>query len=248
MRVWCECSSGLGTACHILMVAVSSSESFRRKVICIISIAFFVASSISGGGLMGEKIQLQEGASSKKVGQDEESGIWVDGGQPWPQFGRTASRIGEVAGHSPDGGAGDGSPTNATSLKSIVKPAVNWVYGSYSIGTDSLSTPIADLGNSIEVGPGAIERCGGSSLFTVIVQTEDVSGSSHSILRLIEGEDSELAWQADLGETEAIKASPVIVDIDEDSRPEIVVVYDSGGSMYVEAWSPRLSCTVTART
>ena len=194
---------------------------------------------------MGEKIQLQEGASSKKVSQDEEAGIWVDGGQPWPQFGRTASRIGEVPGHSPDGGAGYGSPTNATSLKSIVKPAVNWVYGSYSIGTDSLSTPIADLGNSIEVGPGASERCGGSSLFTVIVQTEDVSGSSHSILRLIEGEDSELAWQADLGETEAIKASPVIVDIDEDSRPEIVVVYDSGGSMYVEAWSPRLSCTVT---
>ena len=98
---------------------------------------------------------------------------------------------------------------------------------------------------SIEVGPGASERCGGSSLFTVIVQTEDVSGSPHSILRLIEGEDSELAWQADLGETEDIKASPVIVDIDEDGRPEIVVVFDSGGSMNIEAWSPRLSCTVT---
>ena len=245
MRVWCECSSGLGTASHILMVAVSSSESFRRKMICIISIAFFVASSSSGNGLIGEPLQLQEGAKAKKVGLDEEGGIWVDGGQPWPQFGRTASRIGEVPVHSPEGGAGFGSPINASSLKSIVKPAVNWAYGSYSIGTDSLSTPIADLQHSIEVGPGASERCGGSSLFTVIVQTEDVSGSSHSILKLIEGEDAELAWQADLGETEAIKASPVIVDIDEDGLPEIVIVYDSGGSMYIEAWSPRLSCTVT---
>ena len=245
MRVWCECSSGLGTAYHVLMVAVSYSESFRRKTICIISIALFVTSSISATGITRYPMHLEERTNAKEVAQDEEGGIWIDGGQPWPQFGRTASRIGDVPGHSPEGGAGFGAPINASSLKSIVKPAVNWIYGSYSIGTDALSTPIADLRQSIEVGPGASERCGGSSLFTVIVQTEDVSGSPHSILRLIEGEDSELAWQADLGETEDIKASPVIVDIDEDGRPEIVVVFDSGGSMNIEAWSPRLSCTVT---
>ena len=76
---------------------------------------------------------------------------------------------------------------------------------------------------------GATQRCGESSLFTVLVQTEDVSGSEHSILRLIEGEDSELSWQVDLGETEKIKAAPVIVDIDEDGKPEILVAYDAGG-------------------
>ena len=79
----------------------------------------------------------------------------------------------------------------------------------------------------------------------VLVQTEDVAGSEHSILRLIEGEDSELSWQVDLGETEKIKAAPVIVDIDEDGKPEIIVAYDAGGSLNVDAWSPRLTCTVT---
>ena len=128
---------------------------------------------------------------------------------------------------------------------SVVKPAINWEFGSYSIGTDSLATPIAEMRGSIEIGPGADERCGGSSLFTVLVQTEDVSGSDHSMLRLVEGEDAELAWQVDLGVTEKVKASPVVVDIDEDGSPEIVVAYDSGGSMYVDVWSPRMYCSVT---
>ena len=73
----------------------------------------------------------------------------------------------------------------------------------------------------------------------------ETSGSDHSFLRIIEGEDADLAWQVDLGETDPIKATPVVVDIDDDGMPEVVVVYDSEGSMYVEAWSPRLSCSVT---
>jgi len=177
--------------------------------------------------------------------QGEEDEVWVDGGQPWPQSGRTASRIADIPNHSPSGGSGTGNPADSESLLSIVEPSVNWAYGSYSIGTDSLATPVADFSGSIEVGPGAAQRCGESSLFTVLVQTEDVSGSDHSILRLIEGEDSELSWQVDLGETEKIKAAPVIVDIDEDGKAEILVAYDAGGSLNVDAWSPRLSCTVT---
>ena len=104
------------------------------------------------------------------------------------------------------------------------------------------------MSGSIEIGPGAEERCGGSSLFTVLVQSEDVAGSEHSILRLIEGEDAELAWQVDLGVTEKVKASPVVVDIDEDGSPEVVVAYDAGGSMYVDVWSPRMYCSVTGWT
>ena len=104
------------------MVAVSYSESFRRKASCIISIALFVTSSLSATGLTRDPMHLEEGANAKEVAQDEE-GVWIDGGQPWPQFGRTASRIGDVPGHSPEGGAGFGAPVNASSLKSIVKPA-----------------------------------------------------------------------------------------------------------------------------
>ena len=169
---------------------------------------------------------------------------WTDGGQPWPQSGRTSDRLAVAPTHGPDGGAGDGSPQGASELKSIVEPALNWEYGSYSIGTDALSTPIADLSNSITVGEGAVERCGGSSLFTIIVQKASTSDPTY--LRIIEGEDAELAWEADLGQTEYVKAAPLVVDVDGDGLQEILVVYDdSVGDLRIDAWSPRLSCSVT---
>ena len=228
------------------MVPATLVRASRRKAICIVVIAILLATPLASTNLdtsepsvFGDDI----GAIMGTLGEEGE--VWADGGQPWPQSGRTASRIAEIPDHGPSGGAGTGNPADSEVLLSIVEPSVNWEYGSYSIGTDSLATPIADLSGSIEVGPGAMQRCGESSLFTVLVQTEDVSGSDHSILRLIEGEDSELSWQVDLGETEKIKAAPVIVDIDEDGKPEILVAYDAGGSLNVDAWSPRLSCTVT---
>ena len=192
-----------------------------------------------------ERFFLKDGADIKMDTLEETDSIWIDGGQPWPQSGRTATRIADVPNHSPDGGAGYGDPADSSSLMSVVKPAINWEFGSYPIGTDSLATPIAEMSGSIEIGHGAEERCGGSSLFTVLVQTEDVAGSEHSMLKLVEGEDAELAWQVDLGVTEKVKASPVVIDIDEDGSPEIIVAYDAGGSMYVDVWSPRMSCSVT---
>ena len=246
MWVWCECSSGLEISSLILMVPESFVQASRRKAIFSIVVATLLATPLAtinlstpGAGILGGEL----GATMETQGDEDE--VWIDGGQPWPQSGRKASRIADVPIHDPNGGAGDGDPDDSESLLSIVEPAVNWAYGSYAIGTDSLSTPIADLSSSIEVGPGAAQRCGDSSLFTVLIQTEDVSGSDHSMLQLIEGEDSELSWQVDLGETEKIKAAPVIVDIDEDGKPEIIVAYDAGGSLNVDAWSPRLSCTVT---
>ena len=41
---------------------------------------------------------------------------WVDGGQPWPQSGRTPDRVADVPMHSPDGGAGNGTPSFASEL------------------------------------------------------------------------------------------------------------------------------------
>ena len=172
---------------------------------------------------------------------------WTDGGQPWPQAGRTSDRLAVVPAHGPDGGAGDGSPQNVAELKSIVEPAVNWIYGSYTIGTDALSTPIADFSASITAGEGASERCAGSSLFTIIVQK--TSSSDPTYLRIIEGEDAELAWEADLGQTEYVKAAPLIADVDGDGMQEVLVVYDdSGGDLRIDAWSPRLTCSVTGWT
>lgn len=176
---------------------------------------------------------------------DTTSEIWIDGDQPWPQFGRTSDRISDVPAHSPLGGAGFDVPINATELLSIVDPEINWQFEGYDIGTDSLATPIGNFKNSITKSLEAEERCGNSSLFIIIIQTEDFGGTDHSILKIIEGEDADVAWQVDLGPTEKMKTSPAIVDIDEDGKQEIIVAYDAGGSVFVEVWSPRLTCSVT---
>ena len=91
---------------------------------------------------------------------------------------------------------------------SIVEPVVNWVYGSYSIGTDALATPVADLSASVTKDEDASERCGGSSLYTILVQTDQ--NSDHTYLRIVEGEDADLAWEVDMGMTEYVKAAPVV--------------------------------------
>ena len=248
MCVWCECSSGFGNAYLILMTAASLRRTSRRGIISVFVIAMMLSVPLVSIDRSIEKYSLKDGIDIKMNTQEELDSTWIDGGQPWPQSGRTATRIADVPNHSPDGGAGYGDPTNYSSLMSVVKPAINWEFGSYSIGTDSLATPIAEMSGSIEIGPGAEERCGGRSLFTILVQSEDVAGSEHSMLRLIEGEDAELAWQVDLGVTEKVKASPVVVDIDEDGNPEIVVAYDAGGSLHVDVWSPRMFCSVTGWT
>ena len=182
------------------MVPATMVQASRRKAICAIVIATLLATPLASSDLFpSEKVVFGDYRGEKMETQGSEDEIWVDGGQPWPQSGRTASRIADVPNHDPSGGAGTGNPSDSESLLSVLEPSVNWAYGSYSIGTDSLATPVADLSGSIEVGPGAAQRCGESSLFTVLVQTESVSGSDHSILRLIEGEDAELSWQVDLG-------------------------------------------------
>ena len=170
---------------------------------------------------------------------------WIDGGQPWPQPGRLSQRSSEGPLHSPTGGAGTDSPNNATELSSIVDPVINWEYGTYSIGTDALGTPVGDFSQQIVTDEAAIERCGGDSLFIVLIQTEVVGGNDHSVVKIIEGEDADLAWEVDLGATEIIKASPVIVDLDDDGMQEVIIVYDAGSALYVDAYSPRLHCSVT---
>ena len=170
-------------------------------------------------------------------------GPWTDGGQPWPQSGRTPDRIADVPVHSPDGGAGNGAPSDAAELMSVVEPTVNWVYGSYSLGTDALATPVADLSASVTKDEGSSERCGGSALYTILVQTDE--NSDHTYLRIVEGEDADLAWEVDMGLTEYVKAAPVVVDVNDDGIQEVLVAYDASGTLYLDAWSPRLSCSVT---
>ncbi|MEC8548231.1 MAG: hypothetical protein VXY31_02810 [Candidatus Thermoplasmatota archaeon] len=160
----------------------------------------------------------------------------------WEQFGQNPNRLPIIASHGPDGGSVSGDPGAALKLDSITNPVIDWTYGSYSLGNDALSTPIANLANQITVEAGAEDRCGGDSLFAFIVQQDS---NDHSHLRIIEGEDAEIAWSVDLGASELVKSSPVLTDINEDGLLEVLVAYDASGSLIVKAYSPVLECGIT---
>ena len=108
MCVWCECSSGFGNAYLILMTAASSQRPSRRGIISgfVIAMLLSVPLVFIDGGL--EKYSLEDGIGIEMNTQEESDSTWIDGGQPWPQSGRTATRIADVPTHSPDGGAGYG--------------------------------------------------------------------------------------------------------------------------------------------
>ena len=80
--------------------------------------------------------------------------------------------------HGPDGGSVDGEPALATSLGTINNPVVDWSYGTYTLGNDALTTPVASLHNQMVVESGAEDRCRADSLFSFIVQTG--SNDSHT--------------------------------------------------------------------
>ena len=98
---------------------------------------------------------------------------------------------------------------------------------------------IADFSASITATSAAIERCGLGELFGVIL----TSDSGTSTLSIITGDEAKVAWEVDLGQTEVIRSTPMITDIDGDAKPEIILVYDTESSLEVEVWSPELSCS-----
>ena len=156
----------------------------QRSTIVVVSIMIILSLSPL---MINNQEKTNLSTSMKYTEESRTAGVepWNGTDQPWPQSGKNPERMSVAPPHSPSGGAGMASPSDASELYSIVDPTVNWVYGSYSLSTASLSTPIADLSNQITTEPDAEERCGGSSLFAIIVQTVVVGGSDHSILRII---------------------------------------------------------------
>ena len=170
---------------------------------------------------------------------------WYDYPQSpvWGQFGQNPSRVPINVDHGPSGGSVGGEPSLATSLGTINNPVIDWTFGGYDLGNDALSTPVASLHNQLEVEIGAEQRCGDDSLFGFILQT---ASNDRSYLRVIDGDDSEIAWEVDLGETELVKTSPVLADINLDGRIEVIVAYDdNSGSLNLRVYSPTLTCGLT---
>jgi hypothetical protein len=80
-------------------------------------------------------------------------------------------------------------------------------------------------------------------LFPVMISSEITDGNRESYLNIVSGNDAKIAWRTSLGNTEAIRSTPMIHDIDGDGLPEIIVVYDTASALNIDVWSPRLTCT-----
>ena len=117
MWVWCECSSGFRIASSILMVAAASRLASRRKLRSVVSVALLLAMSLSY--MVFNEIPTDKeypDNSTNMMTSGENVAVWTDGGQPWPQFGRTGSRDANVPEHNPSGGAGYDDPSNSSTL------------------------------------------------------------------------------------------------------------------------------------
>ena len=155
---------------------------------------------------------------------------WDDLEQPWGQYGGTATRNGSMPAHSATSG----------DMLSIDDPVINWIALDDDIGADAYGSIIGNFSTSLSATSGAYERCNPLGLFAVILH--ESTSSSSTKLSLYSGDDAELAWQVNLGDTRSARSTPVLADIDQDGDIEIVVVYDTDSSLQVDAWSPELTC------
>ena len=157
---------------------------------------------------------------------EEESIAWDPLWQPWAQYGRDPGHSRDLPEHGDNG------------LTTIETPAINWVAFDSGLGADGYGVAIADMSNSITAPEGAKERCGEGHLFAVLTYTEN----SERYLAIIEGDTAKVAWEVNLGDAKYIRSTPMIVDVEDDGRPEIVIVYDTDSALKVDLWAPDLSC------
>ena len=175
------------------------------------------------------QIQFTNLSSIEDIAQSSNQ-PWDDLEQPWGQYGGGATRNGSMPIHDSQSG----------NMLSVDDPVINWIALDDDIGSDAYGSIIGNFSGSLNVSPGAIERCTPSSLFAVVLH--DSTSTTSTKLSLFSGDDADLAWQVDLGDTRSARSTPVLVDVDLDGRVEIVVTYDTDSSLQVDVWSPEISC------
>ena len=217
-----------------------ASTKYRRKA-CLV--ALLLAITILFQVVPLSKIIPDMEESTRTSFSGGETSIWTDGGEDWPQFGRYGSHNSSAPSHGSDGGPGQGSVENTTKLMTIDEPEINWRhFSSSSYGAQGLASVAGDFSGNIIITGNAEERCGKGNKFTALISERDSGGSTHSFLRIIDGDTSKEAWEVDLGATDSVKASPVIVDVDGDGALEILVAYDAQDTFNTELWSPIIEC------
>ena len=158
---------------------------------------------------------------------DDGDEAWDPLSQPWAQYGRDPGHSRILPGHGDSG------------LTTIETPAINWEAFDTGDGADGYGVAIANFSTSITSPEGAKERCGENHLFAVLTHTENVDERHLSI---IEGNTAKVAWEVNLGSVDIIRSTPIIVDVDGDSKQEIAIVYDSDNALEVDLWAPEITC------
>ena len=173
--------------------------------------------------LLGSTVVISNPISAE---DDDNSTSWDYLSQPWAQYGRDPGHTKALPSHGDSG------------LETIETPAINWVAFDSGLGADGYGVAIGDFSASITSPNGAKERCGEGHLFAVLTYTDNTDRR----LAIIEGDTAKIAWEVNLGNVDVIRSTPVIVDVDGDSKQEIAVVYDSDSSLEVDLWSPDITC------
>ena len=203
----------------------------------LLPVLMFILASLSPIIMHGSTpAQLDESNAASHTGSTE---AWNGYEQPWGQFGRTPTHNGSMPLHGPNGGPGAGPVSDITHLGTITEPGINWAVLEDQQGSDAYGSIIADFSASITAPSAALERCADEDLFGVIVHSD----TTDTFLSLIAGDDAKIAWQVNIGETRDVRSTPAIVDVNQDGRQEIVLVYDTQNALNIEVWSPELSCS-----
>ena len=207
------------------------------KIACaIVPLLLLILSSLSPLLISGNNTQSYL-EKETDIAQSSGNNSWMGETQPWGQYARTPTHNGTMPPHGPDGGPGEGSVDGVSVYASIDSPIVNWV--GFDDGVDAYGSIIADFSQSITSTSAALERCGQGELFGVTVSKD----GGESILTILSGDDAKTAWEVNLGQTNDIRSTPIVHDIDDDGKPEIIVVYDTSSALQIEMWSPELSCS-----
>ena len=215
----------------------SSTMHRAGKIACaIVPLLLLVLSSFSPL-LMSDKEMQFDLENEREIAQSSGNESWIGETQPWGQYARTPTHNGTMPPHGPNGGPGEGSVADVSVYGSIDSPIVNWV--GFENGVDAYGSIIADFSQSITATSAATERCGQGELFGVTVSKD----GAESTLTILSGDDAKTAWEVNLGQTNDIRSTPIVHDIDDDGKPEIIVVYDTSSALQVEMWSPELTCS-----
>ena len=169
---------------------------------------------------------------------------WNSLEQPWGQYARLPTHNGTMPNHGPDGGPGSGDVDNVTKFGIIDNPVINWVAiddsdNNPQDGSDLYGSIIADFSASVNIEGTAQDRCATGDLFAVVVYSE--SGTSK--MAIITGDDAKIAWEVEIGDTLPIRTTPMLIDVDQDGRQEILIAYDTNAALKVDMWAPDLSCS-----